>query len=115
MAMHRMWQKNHGAVDIFRVLRASLCDQKPNVMAAALCCFQDVFKTLSENGKKDISSITSGGNSTKNSTSLIPAFVQILWQVIEHRLPKSFDYHGVPAPWVQVHLLDILGILGKRQ
>ena len=44
---------------------------------------------------------------------LVPSFVSILKQVIEHRLPRDFDYHRVPAPWVQMKLLRILAALGR--
>lgn len=44
---------------------------------------------------------------------LVPSFVSVLKQVIEHRLPKDFDYHKVPAPWMQIKLLKILALLGK--
>lgn len=30
----------------------------------------------------------------------------------EHRLPRDFDYHRIPAPWIQMNLLRILAILG---
>ena len=43
---------------------------------------------------------------------LVPTFVSILKQVIERRLPKDFDYHKVPAPWMQVKLLKIMSLLG---
>jgi AP-4 complex subunit epsilon-1 len=33
--------------------------------------------------------------------------------VIEHKLPKEFDYHRMPAPWIQMRILKILEILGK--
>ena len=33
-------------------------------------------------------------------------------QVIEMKLPRDFDYHKVPAPWIQIKLLKILAILG---
>ena len=31
--------------------------------------------------------------------------------MIEHRLPRDFDYHRMPAPWVQIRLLAILRTL----
>ena len=40
------------------------------------------------------------------------AFVSILSQVVSRRLPSEFDYHGVPAPWIQLRLLRILALLG---
>jgi AP-4 complex subunit epsilon-1 len=43
---------------------------------------------------------------------LTSTFVNILKQVIESRLPKDFEYHKVPAPWVQLKLLRILAVLG---
>ena len=43
---------------------------------------------------------------------LTPSFVNILKQVIEGRLPRDFEYHKVPAPWIQIKLLRILALLG---
>ena len=40
------------------------------------------------------------------------AFLSILSQVVSRRLPSEFDYHGVPAPWIQLRLLRILALLG---
>ena len=44
---------------------------------------------------------------------LVPSFVVILKQIIEHRLPRDFDYHRIPSPWIQMGLLKILGLLGR--
>jgi hypothetical protein len=32
----------------------------------------------------------------------------------EHRLSRDFDYHRIPAPWIQLKLLRILAILGAN-
>jgi AP-4 complex subunit epsilon-1 len=39
--------------------------------------------------------------------------VSILKQVTDHRLPREFDYHRMPAPWIQMKLLRILSLLGR--
>ncbi len=44
---------------------------------------------------------------------LIPSFANILKQVIENRLPKDFEYHRLPAPWIQIKLLKLFSILAR--
>ena len=64
-------------------LRRSLCDRDPSVMAASLQVFLDIVKDeMFRNKLKD----------------LVPSFVVILKQVIDHRLSRDFDYHRLPAP-----------------
>ncbi|CAN0466124.1 unnamed protein product [Discosporangium mesarthrocarpum] len=77
-------------------LRRTLCDKDPSVMGAALCLLHDLAK--------------------KNPSSykdLVPSFMSILKQITEHRLPREYDYHRMPAPWIQMRLLRILSILGR--
>lgn len=34
--------------------------------------------------------------------NLVPSFVSILKQVVENKLPRSYEYHKAPAPFIQV-------------
>lgn len=43
---------------------------------------------------------------------LVPSLVSILKQITDHRLPRDFDYHRMPAPWIQMNILRILAFLG---
>ena len=43
---------------------------------------------------------------------MVATFVSIQKQIIEGKLPRDFDYHSVPAPWLQIKLLKIMGMLG---
>ena len=44
---------------------------------------------------------------------LATSFINILKQAIEHRLPKDYEYHRMPTPWLQVRLIAILGYLAQ--
>jgi AP-4 complex subunit epsilon-1 len=43
---------------------------------------------------------------------LVSHFIIILKQIIDHRLPRDYDYHRIPAPWIQEKILDTLSYLG---
>lgn len=66
-----------------------LCDNDPGVMGATLCPLYDL--------------ILEESNSYKD---LVVSFVNILKQVAERRLPTSYDYHQMPAPFIQVRELN---------
>jgi AP-4 complex subunit epsilon-1 len=96
MALHRFHQRSPASVaHLQSKFRQMLCDKDPSVMAAALCALHDLIAVDPTPHK-----------------NLIPSFVSILKQIVEHRLPKSYDYHRVPAPFVQIKLLKILAALG---
>ncbi|XP_007933369.1 AP-4 complex subunit epsilon-1 [Orycteropus afer afer] len=76
--------------------RKALCDRDAGVMAASLHIYLRMIKENSS-GYKDLTG----------------SFVTILKQVVGGKLPVDFNYHSVPAPWLQIQLLRILGLLGK--
>lgn len=78
-------------------LKSSLIDREPSVMACSLSLYYELIKANPEKYK-----------------DMTPTFVIILKQVIEHKLPKDFDYHKIPAPWIQIKILRILALLGKN-
>ncbi len=52
--------------------------------------------------------------SPESYKDLTGSFVTILKQVVGGKLPVDFNYHSVPAPWLQIQLLRILSLLGKE-
>ncbi|XP_051000519.1 AP-4 complex subunit epsilon-1 isoform X1 [Acomys russatus] len=76
--------------------RKALCDRDVGVMAASLHIYLRMIKENSSGYKE-----------------LTESFVTILKQVVGGKLPVEFSYHSVPAPWLQIQLLRILGLLGK--
>uniref|UniRef100_A0A1D1YSH8 AP-4 complex subunit epsilon n=1 Tax=Anthurium amnicola TaxID=1678845 RepID=A0A1D1YSH8_9ARAE len=97
MALHRFHQRSPVSVShLVSNFRKRLCDNDPGVMGATLC---PLFDLIAE----DVSSYK----------DLVMSFVSILKQVAERRLPKTYDYHQMPAPFVQIKLLKILALLGS--
>ena len=77
-------------------MKKLICDNDPSVMAATLPYFKEKISKNPENYKE-----------------LVTPLVKILRQVLEHKLPREYDYHRFPGPWIQVILLEILSILGR--
>ncbi|GLD91736.1 hypothetical protein PINS_up000269 [Pythium insidiosum] len=97
MAVHRFHQLNPESVsECGDALRRALCDRDPSVMGASLCIIHDLALVTPTDYK-----------------DLVPSFVSILKQITEHRLPREFDYHRIPAPWIQMRLLKLLALLGQ--
>ncbi|XWS49371.1 hypothetical protein CRYUN_Cryun13aG0157900 [Craigia yunnanensis] len=97
MALHRFYHKSPSSVShLVSNFRKRLSDNDPGVMGATLCPLFDLI-TIDVNSYKD----------------LVISFVSILKQVAERRLPKAYDYHQMPAPFIQIKLLKILALLGS--
>ncbi|XP_007422248.1 AP-4 complex subunit epsilon-1 [Python bivittatus] len=76
--------------------RRALCDRDVGVMAVSLHIYLQMVKEDSWEYK-----------------DLTGSFVTILKQVVGGKLPADYNYHNVPAPWLQIQLLRILRLLGK--
>lgn len=97
MALHRFYQRSPSSVShLVSNFRKRLCDNDPGVMGATLCPLFDLVSV-------DVSTYK----------DLVVSFVSILKQVAERRLPKAYDYHQMPAPFIQIKLLKILALLGN--
>lgn len=84
MVLHKFWQISNTAIDnIDALMKTALCDKVPAVMAASLNYFLERAKATPHLYK-----------------DLTQSFVVILKQIIEHKLPKEYDYKSMPAPWI---------------
>ena len=97
MCLFRFYQVDPSYVpDVEERMRKLICDYDPSVMASTLPYFKE---KISKNPEK--------------YKDLVTPLVTILKQVIEHKLPREYDYHRFPGPWIQVILLEILSMLGR--
>ncbi|KAH9254175.1 hypothetical protein BASA81_007764 [Batrachochytrium salamandrivorans] len=97
MALHRFYQLDPSSVaHLIGPVKALVRDRDPSVMASALCL-------LHEFAKQD----------PHSQLDLLDQYCSILKQITEHRLPREFDYHRMPAPWIQIKLLKILATLAQ--
>ncbi|CAJ1056492.1 AP-4 complex subunit epsilon-1 [Xyrichtys novacula] len=98
LALYKFYQIAPNQVQhIHNKFRKALCDKDPGVMTASLHIYLQMIQENPE-GYKDLTA----------------SFVTILKQVVGGKLPMDFNYHSVPAPWLQIQLLRILSLLGKN-
>lgn len=98
IALHRFHQIAPDCVtsaQLIEKLRLVLCDRDPSVMGASLNVIY-IMAQIKPLPFKD----------------LVPSLISILKQICEHRLPSDYDYHRVPAPWMQMMIIRILALLG---
>ncbi|TRY64310.1 hypothetical protein TCAL_01859 [Tigriopus californicus] len=53
-------------------------------------------------------------HNTTCDSGLIQPLIEILNQILDHKFPKDYVYHGVEAPWVQMDLMILLAVLLER-
>eukprot|EP01028_Stygiella_incarcerata_P012967 TRINITY_DN80_c0_g2_i1.p1 TRINITY_DN80_c0_g2~~TRINITY_DN80_c0_g2_i1.p1 ORF type:complete len:1180 (+),score=336.70 TRINITY_DN80_c0_g2_i1:356-3541(+) len=97
VALRAFQLKDPGSVShLGAEVRASMCDKDPSVMYASLSVLYPMMKAEPLDFKGFVGSL-----------------VNILNQILEHRLPRDYDYHRIPAPWLQIQLLKMLRFLGE--
>jgi len=99
IALHRFFQLAPDVVsseELMEKARKVLCDRDPSVMGSCLNVIEDMAK-----------------RNPMEIKPLIPSLVSILKQISERRLPEEFNYHRVPAPWMQIRVVRILSLLGQ--
>jgi len=98
MALHRFYQLDPNSVShLTERIKSKLRDRDPSVMGAALCPLHDMARV-----------------DPSSQSELVDQYVSILKQITEHRLPREFDHHRMPAPWIQIKLLQLLATLGSN-
>lgn len=96
LALHRFYQLDKTSIcQLNDQICKMLCDADPSVMTACVVLLDDMCKDDPSIGK-----------------SLVPSLVSIQKQIIEQRLPRDYDYHNIPAPWVQIKIIRLLSRLG---
>ncbi|CAG8636676.1 3665_t:CDS:10 [Funneliformis mosseae] len=97
MVFHRLFHDTPEMIEhLDERFRQILTTRDPGVLGAILCLFVDFVK-------KDPSKFK----------DLVPVLVNILEQVLDRYLPRNYDYHGVPAPWIQVKVIEMMGMLAQ--
>ncbi|KAL7554065.1 hypothetical protein ACHAWF_017454 [Thalassiosira exigua] len=100
IALHRLHQLSPDAVtkqELTDKVRRMLCDRDPAVMGATLNVIEAMARADAQPFK-----------------DLVPSLISILKQICERRLPSEYDYHRIPAPWMQMKLVRILSVIGKN-
>mmetsp|Transcript_11996 Transcript_11996/g.25547 ORF Transcript_11996/g.25547 Transcript_11996/m.25547 type:complete len:1075 (-) Transcript_11996:125-3349(-) len=100
IALHRLHQLAPDIVtkqEMVEKVRRMLCDRDPAVMGATLNVIEAMAR-VDVHPFKD----------------LVPSLISILKQICERRLPSEYDYHRIPAPWMQMKLVRILSVIGKN-
>jgi len=114
LTLHRFLQMDPTlAPEIDSLLIDKVGYKEPSVMIAALPGLKELMAKSSSSSSAAAAAATTaaapqGGHEYKK---LLPFFLNILKQAAEGRLGKSYEYHHAQAPFLQLKLLKLLGIL----
>ena len=105
LTLHRFLQMDPTlAPEIDSLLIDKVGYKEPSVMIAALPGLKELMA-------KSSSATAAGPQGGHQYKKLLPFFLNILKQAAEGRLGKSYEYHRAQAPFLQLKLLKLLGIL----
>ncbi|KAI6656757.1 AP-4 complex subunit epsilon-1-like [Oopsacas minuta] len=102
--LYKQQNINEGASNVLTIESAPLVslverclsDRDPGVMSSGLSVLYKLV--LEEPGK---------------FKGLVDSMVNILMQIVTHRVSIDFEYHSVVLPWTQIKMLQILSIIGQ--
>mgnify|MGYP000875850010 CR=1 FL=1 len=98
VTLHKIYYVSPDSVPNFLdKLELVLSDRNPSVVGVVLSIYFELIKKNPQPFKR-----------------LVGQFVPILTQIIDNKFPKEYLYHGIPAPWIQIKLLQILGLIGAH-
>lgn len=96
MALRSLYMKNPSAIpDVRELAKKSVSDNDLGVVSSALHIFYELIKANPARYK-----------------DLLLGFVNLQTMILEGKIAKDYDYHGVASPWIQMKLLRILALLG---
>lgn len=96
MALQNLHRKNPSAIpNVKELAMKAICDKDPGVVSSSLHVFYELVK-VNPSGYKD----------------LVSGFISLQKAVLEGKIAKEYDYHGVAAPWIQMKNLRLMALLG---
>ena len=86
--------KNPESIDqVIETIIVSMSDQDPGVATIAIQVINSLYTQYP--GQVDL-------------TNCLKALCQVQYQILDNKLPKDYQFHGVPAPWAQQTIVQLL-------
>ncbi|XP_022795045.1 AP-4 complex subunit epsilon-like [Stylophora pistillata] len=96
MALQSLYRKNPSAIpNVKELAMKATCDKDPGVVSSSLHVFYELVKAEPSEYK-----------------DLVSGFISLQKAILEGKIAKEYDYHGVAAPWIQMKNLRLMALLG---